>query len=293
MIPLMTLSKGSSFSQSGRSVLRYVRVLSPSTQNQSQKTVISCLLVVYPCFYKTDNNATLANCCTSQTMDPPNDSSSDNSVFHGLQNRLNQLELWREIAVRPTQEECHQQDQDLWENPVDDMVTLSMRCLSVRAEMNAKLPVLLDSLDENLCSAPSSIPGDSGFGLFFKPLDGKPLRQGDRLCYYYGHIHNFQSAKLLDDRSYLLGLHGDLMVDTGPLHHIHARFINDPLNDAYVNCQFVPYKDDRLARAAVVSTREILPEEELFVAYGDAYWSQQASAGVGIATVVHPVRKQP
>ncbi|CAB9498584.1 SET domain [Seminavis robusta] len=240
------------------------------------------------------NTATFVSCCTQeQTMDPPaNDhTSSDNNVlFQSLQKRLNQLEIWREIAVRPTQEECHQQDWDLWESPTDDLVKLSMRCISVRAEMNANLPVLVDPQDDNLCSAPSTIPGDSGLGLFLKPLDGKPLRQGDRLCYYYGHIHNFQSAKLLEDRSYLLGLHGDLMVDAGPacLRHIHARFINDPLNEAYVNCQFIPDKEDMLARAAVVSTREIQPEEELFVAYGDAYWSQQTSAGTVMPTVVPP-----
>lgn len=208
-------------------------------------------------------------------MDPTN------AVFVSLQKRLNQLEQWREIAVRPTEEECHEGDRDLWDHPTDNLLTLSRRCISVRDEMNAKLPVLIDpEADENLTSAPSSIP-ESGLGLYFKPVNGKPLGKGDRLCYYYGHIHNFQSAKLLDDRSYLLGLHGDVMVDTGPLclRHINARFINDPLNGLFVNCEFVPDKDYTKYRAAVVSTREIQPGEELFVSYGDAYWSQHETAG--------------
>jgi hypothetical protein len=57
---------------------------------------------------------------------------------------------------------------------------------------------------------------------------------------------------------------GGILVDPGPLPQIKARYINDPLNDRFVNCKFVP---DKL-RSAVVATRMITRGEELLLLTG-------------------------
>ena len=46
----------------------------------------------------------------------------------------------RELAVRPTKEECHSEDHDLLEREVDDPDELTRRCLAVRQFMNKRLP---------------------------------------------------------------------------------------------------------------------------------------------------------
>jgi SET domain-containing protein len=70
---------------------------------------------------------------------------------------------------------------------------------------------------------------------------------------------------------------GDVFVDPGPLPHVKARYINDPLNEEYVNCKFVP--EPKFSRCAVVATRDIECGEELFVSYGEAYWSDRDHGG--------------
>jgi len=45
----------------------------------------------------------------------------------------------------------------------------------------------------------------------------------------------------------------DILVDPGPLLHIKARYKNDPLNEKYVNCKYVPEK----FRSAVIATHDI------------------------------------
>jgi len=67
----------------------------------------------------------------------------------------------------------------------------------------------------------------------------------------------------------------DILVDPGPLLHIKARYINDPLNEKYVNCKYVPEK----FRSAVIATRDIHRGEEIFASYGDGYWSLQKTPG--------------
>jgi hypothetical protein len=77
----------------------------------------------------------------------------------------------------------------------------------------------------------------------------------------------------LKDKRYLMLLNGDLLVDAGPLAHVKARYMNDPLNEELTNCKFVVKE----LEGAIVSTRLIKAGEELFVSYGDAYWSQHKS----------------
>lgn len=68
-------------------------------------------------------------------------------------------------------------------------------------------------------------------------------------------------------------LKGDVFVDPGPLPEVSARYINDPLDEDSINCKFV----ERDFCADVVSIRAILAGEELFMSYGEAYWSQYGS----------------
>jgi hypothetical protein len=148
--------------------------------------------------------------------------------------------------------------------------------------MNANLPPAEQACDDDLSPRQSGIPG-AGLGLFYTPsirdpagsVGGAVVSSGDTLCYMTGHLHTFHSAKTVTDRTYLLLLHGDNLVDSGPLLQIKARYINDPLNENYVNCKFVPEQD----RAAVVATRDIEIGEELFVSYGPGYWSQHTTPG--------------
>ena len=205
-------------------------------------------------------------------------------TFDELQFHLTQLEVWRELALRPTRHDCHPDDHILLDQPIDDIALLSQCCLKARAAMNAHLPPAEQARDDDLSPQQSRIPG-AGLGLFYQPSivggplsgseGGAVLSSGDTLCYMTGHLHNFHSAKSVTDRSYLLLLHGDNFVDSGPLLHIKARYINDPLNENYVNCKFVPEQ----GRAAVVAIRDIEIGEELFVSYGPGYWSQHTTPG--------------
>ena len=145
--------------------------------------------------------------------------------------------------------------------------------------MNNHLPPHELVMDEDLIPAESNIE-NAGQGLFFRP---SPLGSriiilaGDVICYYCGHIHDFHSSNRLKDKSYLMLVANDVLVDPGPLPNIKARYINDPLNEGYVNTKFVP--EPALNRCAVVATRDIQPEEELFVSYGEAYWANQDYQG--------------
>jgi hypothetical protein len=209
---------------------------------------------------------------TKMTLKQP----TSQSEFQRLSSRLEMLERWRELAIRPDKKEDWMEDSDLFNREIDDCQELMRRCLEVRAQMNENLPPVEKARDEDLVPRESGIP-EAGLGLFCepsrKPID--PIPAGETLCYYTGHLHNYHSAKSLQDRSYLMVVEGDTLVDPGPLPHIKARFINDPLNETFVNCKFVPGH----FRAAVVATRTIAPGEELFVSYGDGYWAQHQTLG--------------
>lgn len=181
------------------------------------------------------------------------------------------------MQVRPCDQECHIEDRQmmLWEN--DDLLELEKRCLEVRCELNQNLPPHELALDDLLVVKLSSIP-NAGNGLFYKPLDDSGvIYAGSTICYYTGHRHNFLSQKHILDKSFLLNVTGSLLVDPGPLTSIKARYINDPLNEQSINCIFVP--QPKLFRCAVVATRDIIKDEELFVSYGEIYWSQQRHTG--------------
>lgn len=197
--------------------------------------------------------------------------------FERLWFRLQRLEKWKELAIRPSPEECDPEERKLLENELDNIPELRERCLAVRKQLNEQLPPIEEAMDDQFVPKPSTIP-NAGLGLFYysPPQKGcTVIPAGTILCYYTGHIHNFQSSKSIEDKSYLMMVQGDILVDPGPLKHIKARYINDPLNEALVNCQYVPQE----LRSAVTATRDIYPGEELFASYGDMYWKSQKMIG--------------
>ena len=205
----------------------------------------------------------------------------DRLLFDLLLRRLQALERWRELAIRPSPDDCRPEDLDLLEAEQDDCRALAQRCRQARDQLNQNLPrrMYTGNYENDLRPRPSSIPG-AGLGLFYEPISPNAecsISKGSLLCYYYGHLHDFHSAKLLTDRRYLMLVREGIMVDPGPLPHIKARYINDPLNADFVNCKFVPESDNYCS--AVIATRSIEPREEIFVSYGDGYWSQHLTPG--------------
>lgn len=198
--------------------------------------------------------------------------------FQSICKRLEYLETWRELAIRPLKEDAHPDDLHLLEKDDDDLHLLFKKCLQVRKEMNQNLPQHELALDNELQVKTSQIL-DSGNGLFYEPghEDANEICEGSTLCYYTGHRHNFHSQKYLEDKSYLLHVDGDILVDPRETLDVKARYINDPLNDRLVNCKFVP--DPKEFRCKVIATRTIYPGEELFISYGNIYWEQQPYEG--------------
>uniref|UniRef100_A0A6V2PQY7 SET domain-containing protein n=1 Tax=Ditylum brightwellii TaxID=49249 RepID=A0A6V2PQY7_9STRA len=218
------------------------------------------------------------------------------TLFDSVSSRLAYLEKWRELAIRPDVNECHEDDQDLLdEEGIDDLHQLSQRCLAIRKQMNSMLPPHELAMDNELTVRKSAVP-NAGDGLFFEPSKCKDSHHvmdkdgiipcGSIICYYTGHRHNFFSQKYLQDRSYLLNVSGDVLVDPKDLPQIKARYINDPLNEKLVNCKFVPDYED-CYRCKVVATRDIHSGEELFVSYGQNYWMQHKTPG----TIYHGSRE--
>jgi hypothetical protein len=209
----------------------------------------------------------------------------ENSYFMGFERsleferlwfRLERLERWKELAIRPSPEECDTDDALFLDREIDDVRELQERCSHVRDLMNKHLPPIQQALDDVvLVPTTSNIP-DAGLGLFYKPPSSRDaIPKGTTICFYTGHIHNFHSSLKLEDKSYLMMVQGTTLVDPRPLKHIKARYINDPLNENLVNCKYVPEE----LRSAVVATKDIMPGEEILVSYGDAYWRQHKTAG--------------
>jgi hypothetical protein len=161
----------------------------------------------------------------------------------------------------------------------DVISTLRRRCQSVREKMWAALPE--SQADTHLLVQKSNIP-NGGLGLFA----AQELDQGVAMCFYTGQEHSLQSARSVQDGEYMLRLgprsdqkllssdaiaSGCTYVDARLTPGVKARFLNDCYNPCGYNVMFVMEPD--LARAKVVALRAIRRGEELFVEYGDAYWT--------------------
>mmetsp|Transcript_35962 Transcript_35962/g.36408 ORF Transcript_35962/g.36408 Transcript_35962/m.36408 type:complete len:250 (+) Transcript_35962:504-1253(+) len=208
------------------------------------------------------------------------------------------IEKWKELAIRPASQECPSHFLDLWSNDCDDDVAeLQRRCLIARKQLNESLLQIETTIwDKHLIPRTSGIT-NAGLGLFYLPSPLSPSKskqqddyqrhngqqlncipKGTTICFYTEYIHTFQSAKELPDQTYLMSVLGHTLVDPRPRRDIKARYINDPLNEELVNCNYIPEE----YRSAVVVTRDILPGEELFASYGDIYWSQQQHSGIQV-----------
>jgi hypothetical protein len=252
-----------------------------------------------------------------------------------LWHRWKVLEDWIELAVRPT--DCHPDDLFLLSlvtqssrdakndendvnddiiDPVDDLPALKRHCTLVHNLFNDHLSTLAvepTKWDSSLVVRPSQIPG-AGMGLYYQPtppIDASEiLPKGSVVCYYTGRVHTHSSARGLANKSYLMWIRGNTLVDPESLPHVKARYANDPLNEDATNCAYLPTSivtqasprpigirttiksnptsedtetehnpHEDTIRTSFVTIRDIEPAEELFVPYGDVYWSQQPIAG--------------
>ena len=192
--------------------------------------------------------------------------------------RLSYLVPWLEFGDRPPPSLANSLDLDLLSDDADDLVELRRRCAV------ARLSASLEEWEEeggrreeagweaSLDPRPSGVPG-AGLGLWATAS----IEEGEVVCFYEGHLHDYRSQALLEDKSYLMAI-GGVFVDPGPLKEVLARYINDPLCEESRNCEFVP--EAGKARAKVRTTRRVEKGEELFASYGDLYWSQQPYEGV-------------
>lgn len=143
--------------------------------------------------------------------------------------RLEQLERWKELAIRPASvDDCHPDDVFLWgqhsdddddddDDFVDDWRALQKQCTIVRKLLNDQLTMTnIEQVwnDDELLPKTSTIP-QAGFGLFYVPIIDDDddddntkgsviIPKGTTICYYTGHIHTFNSSRGLTDKSYLM-----------------------------------------------------------------------------------------
>lgn len=209
-------------------------------------------------------------------------------MFEQLFRRLEILEKWRELAIRPNPKDCDPEDHDLLDKEVDNLVELQQRCHQIRIQMNATLPCaeIVPRWDTYLVAHQSTIP-EAGLGLFYERDDDDDetttttiIPEGTIICYYTGHLLDFRTSRIIQDTSYLMMVQGETFVDARTCPNIKARYINDPLNETAVNCKFVPM----MYRSAVVTCRPVEPGEELFASYGDFYWTQRQTTGNRLKT---------
>jgi hypothetical protein len=135
---------------------------------------------------------------------------------------------------------------------------------------------------------PSRIDG-AGDGLFTT----RRFVVGEVLGLYYGRVLSLVEATRLSNRDYLMGGFGlNAHVDVRAASRLAlpsrlpqspvatpqarfaldapARYVNDHFDRDCLNARFVKSRAER--RARLVATRTILPGEEVYAAYGQAYW---------------------
>lgn len=207
-------------------------------------------------------------------------------LFEAQSRRVHNLCQWYELGIRPSLSSssmlnlaAHKhKDEDLFNANVDDLQTLLLRSIHAQDDLNTNLPPHPLG-DFHLKVAPSTIQ-DAGNGLF--ALENIP--KGAIVCYYAGNRHHYQSQKRFKGkaRAYLLKLQNgwpsydrrnDGFLDALPNEGVLARFINDPRLEERCNVTFKHIKEPGIWHCPVVSLRDIVAGEELFISYGPAYWS--------------------
>lgn len=118
---------------------------------------------------------------------------------------------------------------------------------------------------------PSKIPG-AGDGLFTK----KSIKKGEKIVEYLGEIIDYQEyvkRSKEDKYGYMLYVDKKACIDAYSTPHFVARYANDAKGLKRVpgldnNSEYLIFDK----RAYIVAKRDIKVGEEIFVAYGKAYW---------------------
>lgn len=125
-------------------------------------------------------------------------------------------------------------------------------------------------LERQLIVKKSNIPG-SGFGLFTK----KRIHKGACIVEYKGRLERWTDVKDQDGHNgYLLQVNSRWAINALPYKKALARFANDAngLNrvaNLRNNTEYILEGK----RCFIYAKRIILPEEEILVGYGSAYWA--------------------
>jgi hypothetical protein len=120
---------------------------------------------------------------------------------------------------------------------------------------------------EWLVVRPSLIP-NAGNGLFVTRF----CAAGSVLCEYQGTRLTGLQLLRTPDWTYIYCYEYRFWIDAREHPKVKARFINDHFDPSKRNVQWA-HRDGRVFLEAA---RDILPEEELYVEYGDQYWADHA-----------------
>lgn len=119
-----------------------------------------------------------------------------------------------------------------------------------------------------------SLVAGAGNGLFAK----RDFARGDVICDYRGKVLSLAQVLRLppEARDYLMGGFGlNVHIDASEAYAVPGRYVNDNFDTARLNAHF--RKLPKLRKAQVVALRPILAGDEIYAAYGAAYWRARES----------------
>ena len=101
---------------------------------------------------------------------------------------------------------------------------------------------------------------------------------GEVLGQYYGRVLSLLQVMKLENRDYVMGGFGSINVHVDARFALDspARYVNDNFDTSALNARFDKLKEQR--RALLVATRPIKAGEEVYAAYGEAYWRARDKA---------------
>ncbi len=108
----------------------------------------------------------------------------------------------------------------------------------------------------------SQIP-NAGYGVYTKEF----IPEGSVVDEYYGELYEIQHSP----SRYYLEIDKGVGIDAFNYPRCYMAMINDTYGTGHtINCEFVCDKEAR--RAYIRCLKDIQPNTELFVSYGNAYW---------------------
>lgn len=110
----------------------------------------------------------------------------------------------------------------------------------------------------------NSTIANAGLGVFTREL----IHKNTVIDEYYGDVYEISHSP----SRYYFEIEQGVGIDAFNLPRCYMAMINDAYGSNYtVNCEFVIDKSAR--RVFIKASTEIHPEQELFISYGDQYWS--------------------